>query len=591
MPIDPATAGPAEVRIEVTDDLVRHFASLTGDVSSLHLDEAFARRSAYRRTVVHGMMPLAFLPLLGPLRPKGARCRLRGIEGRFVEPVYAGDTLLLSIETLEPGVAAGEVELDYRVVRAESGAVATEGTIRLEYIAGGDSPSSPTSPAGAPVAGGTGTGAPDTEAPGTEGPTTAAPGAPPGLLVEPPPLNSYRFEQIEKGYEEPPLDFRVRPADIQSHERLVAVVRDQLPDGGSPSLATLDLPNLLALLLFSTSVGVSLPGATATFLEFSATFAADLRLDTAYRLVSRVAHRSKATRIVKKALSVVPSHGGDVLVEGRAATLVNDPGRTMPSAASLREEALDLGLRDKVVIVTGASRGLGETIAKLLAVAGARVVVNYHRGQEDAEAIVAELEAEGAEALAVRADVTREEDVRDLVARTVDRFGGVDVLVNNAARDFRPIPLSKLTWEEINKDLEVIAKGAFLCCREVIPIMLERGGGRIVNISTLATEVPAPGQIKYVMAKSALVGLTRALALEYASRNIQVNMVVPHFVETDFVAHVQEGFRSKIADEIPMKRLSTPTDVAQAVLFLASGFSRFTTGQKVMVTGGATPLL
>jgi 3-oxoacyl-[acyl-carrier protein] reductase len=163
--------------------------------------------------------------------------------------------------------------------------------------------------------------------------------------------------------------------------------------------------------------------------------------------------------------------------------------------------------------------------------------------------------------------------------------------VNNAARDYRPIPFLKLTWEEIQKDLDVIAKGAFLCCREVIPLMLERGAGKIVNISSLATEVPPPDQAKYVMAKSALVGLTRSLAVEFAARNIQVNMVVPNFVETDFVAHVQEGFRKRIAEDIPMKRLASAHDVAQAVVFLSSAYASFTTGQKIMVTGGAAPLL
>jgi 3-oxoacyl-[acyl-carrier protein] reductase len=121
--------------------------------------------------------------------------------------------------------------------------------------------------------------------------------------------------------------------------------------------------------------------------------------------------------------------------------------------------------------------------------------------------------------------------------------------------------------------------------------MLERGGGKIVNVSTLATEVPPPGQLKYVLAKSALDGLTRALAAEYANKNIQVNSVVPNFVETDLVAHVTEGFRKKIADEIPMGRLTSPVDVARAVLFLASNQSSYTTGQRLAVTGGAPPFL
>lgn len=178
-----------------------------------------------------------------------------------------------------------------------------------------------------------------------------------------------------------------------------------------------------------------------------------------------------------------------------------------------------------------------------------------------------------------------------MVREATDRFGGIDVLVNNAARDFRPTPFLNLTWEAIQQDLDVIAKGAFLCCQQVIPLMIERGGGRIINISSVAVDNPPPDQAKYVIAKSALVGLTRSLSIEFASRNIQVNMVVPNFVETDLVAHVPEGFRAKIAQASPMQRLGSPVDVAQAVLFLASSHASFTTGQRIMVTGGGAPYL
>jgi 3-oxoacyl-[acyl-carrier protein] reductase len=121
--------------------------------------------------------------------------------------------------------------------------------------------------------------------------------------------------------------------------------------------------------------------------------------------------------------------------------------------------------------------------------------------------------------------------------------------------------------------------------------MLEQNGGKIVNITSLATDAPPPNQTKYVIAKSALMGLTRSLAVEFASKNVQINMVVPNFVETDLVAHISQGFRRKIAQDIPMGRLGSPIDVAQAVVYLSSSLSSFTTGQRVMVTGGAVPLL
>jgi 3-oxoacyl-[acyl-carrier protein] reductase len=222
---------------------------------------------------------------------------------------------------------------------------------------------------------------------------------------------------------------------------------------------------------------------------------------------------------------------------------------------------------------------------------GAKVIVGYHRGAEDAARIVAEIRAEGGDATAAAADVTRPDQVRSLVGLGVERYGTIHILVNNAVRDYRPIPFLDLAWDEVQSDLDVAAKGAFLCCQQVIPLMLAQGGGKIINISSIAVDNPPQGQTKYVMAKSALVGLTRSLSIEYAARNIQVNLVVPSFVETDLVAHVPDGFRRKIARDTPMQRLASPIEVAQAVVFLASAFSSFTTGQKVMVTGGGAPYL
>jgi 3-oxoacyl-[acyl-carrier protein] reductase len=178
-----------------------------------------------------------------------------------------------------------------------------------------------------------------------------------------------------------------------------------------------------------------------------------------------------------------------------------------------------------------------------------------------------------------------------MVRAVVEKYRRVDILVNNAAADYRPIDFLELSWDDVQKDIDVIVKGAFNCCKEIVPVMLSNGGGKIINISSAATDNPPAGQAKYVTAKSALVGLSRSLAVEFAAKNIQVNLIAPSLVETDFVAHVPEPYRRKLGQDNPMGRNASPLDVARAVIMLASSFASFTTGQRWMVTGGTGPFV
>jgi 3-oxoacyl-[acyl-carrier protein] reductase len=562
MRIIPDRIEPCTIGLQVSERMVHAFADLTGDCSALHLSESFARRSAYRRPVAHGMLPLGFIALLDCFRIGGLRCIPVALTGQFSAPVFAGDRLTLACAPSGVRGAAGGVDFSYRILNDASGTLVTQGTVTVVYERSPAATASAASHRGA------------------------------RMVSRPPELQDARLEEITKGQTDG-FDFRVSGETLRDFAELLAegAGRGRVPEA-MQWRGQFCLPNLLSILLVSTSVGVCLPGAHATFLQFSAECADELELGVLYRLQAEVTQVSRSTRIVKKSVTIAEARrDAAVLIRGKAAALVNKPSPTMPTISDLKASALDPGLKGKVVLVTGASRGIGETTAKLFALLGAIVVVNYHRGAEDASRIVDEIRAEGGDAIAVAADVTSAEAVESLIRTAMERYGAIHVLVNNAARDYRPIPFLRLTWDEIQEDLEVIAKGAFLCCQKVIPHMIERGGGKIVSISSVAVDNPPADQAKYVMAKSALVGLTRSLSIEFAARNIQVNLVVPNFVDTDLVAHVPEGFRGQIARETPMQRLASPADVAQAVVFLASSFSSFTTGQKIMVTGGGAPYL
>jgi 3-oxoacyl-[acyl-carrier protein] reductase len=555
-PKAPLQEHAAAVDVRITSALVSRFAALTGDRSNLHVDDAFARRSAYREPVVHGMLPIACLALLPTLHRPGRRAVIRKLSARFAAAVLPGDALTIAADA--PVATQDDLsEVPFRIARDR--AVVTAGSLTVAY-----------EPASTAVQ-----------------PATNTVG---GMLPVPLDVRTFHLEDAPQGTSDE-LEFSLTAGVLWTLARLIGDASSS-PEASAPAVAEhVDLASFAPILLYSTSIGVSLPGATATFLEFSAQVEATPRLDTPYRLRGTITHRSMSTRILKKELLVMPAGSDEVLVRGKASTLVAKPFSQMPTVDDLRQAGTDLGLRGKVVLVTGASRGIGETTAKLLALHGARVVVNYHRGESDAARVVDEIARAGGEALAVRADVSDEEDVRTLVRAARAKFGTVHVLVNNAARDYRPIAFQDLTWTDIQKDIDVIVKGAFLCCQEVLPLMLAQGEGRIISISTVATDDPPADQTKYVVAKSALVGLTRSISIEFAARNIQANLVVPNFVETDFVSHIPDGFRKKIARDIPMQRAASAVDVAKAVVFLASGYASFTTGQKVMVTGGGAPYL
>ncbi len=554
------------VSFRISEKMVERFGDLTGDHSLLHSSDDFARRSIYRQQVVHGMLPVAFISTFDLFYIDNFICSLVELSGQFIDPVYIGDELILTGEIVDLDEEDALVKCNYSLEKLKTGSVAAKGVVNVTFSHSDKNKK------------GSGT---------SQKPSHSAP-----MITKSLHLRDLRLEEISKK-DTDGFPFMVTEGSIDA---LLEILSEGLSinDAFDPSATrkTLSFSDFLSTMLFSTSVGMCIPGKYATFLKFDMRVHKSVEINTSCIFEGEVAHVSASTRIIKKNLSVHKSSDEkDINLSGKVVAIVNPPPVKMPTIRQLKESALDMGIKDKVVLITGASRGLGETTAKLFSLLGAKVIVNYFHGKHDAERIVNEIIEEGGEAFEVQADVSDLLQVRRMVQTAVEKYGNVNVLVNNAVKDFKPISFSSLTWEEIQKDIDVVVKGAFNCCKEVVPLMLKQGGGKIINLGTIATDNPPANQIKYVISKSGLVGLTRSLSIEFAAKNIQINMVVPNFVETDLVSHIPDVYRKKIAQDTPMQRNAQPIDVAQAVIFLASSYSSFTTGQKIMVTGGGAPYL
>ena len=243
-------------------------------------------------------------------------------------------------------------------------------------------------------------------------------------------------------------------------------------------------------------------------------------------------------------------------------------------------------LRDKVAIVTGSSRGIGAATAKLLAAQGAKVAVNYAQSRERGEQVVDEIARAGGKAILVRADVTVREDVEMMVRTTEAGLGPVDILVNNASIDFPVTPFVQHKWEDFEKKVLGEMKAVYYPCQAVVPGMVDRGAGCIVNISSGLSRVPGPGFVAHGTAKSALDGFSRSLALELGPRGIRVNVVAPGATDTEAIAFMSQEMRERVAARTPLRRFGQPEDVAGAVLFYCADWSRFVTGTYLPVCGG-----
>ncbi|NHM74208.1 3-oxoacyl-[acyl-carrier-protein] reductase [Staphylococcus sp. 11007852] len=239
----------------------------------------------------------------------------------------------------------------------------------------------------------------------------------------------------------------------------------------------------------------------------------------------------------------------------------------------------------KVALVTGASRGIGRSIALQLAEEGFNVAVNYAGNKEKAEQVLESIKEKGVEAFAIQANVANPDEVKAMIKEVVSQFGSVDVLVNNAGitRDNLLMRMKEQEWDDV---IDTNLKGVFNCIQKVTPQMLRQKGGRIINLTSIVGAVGNPGQINYVASKAGVIGMTKTAARELASRHITVNAVAPGFIVSDMTNALNDDLKEGMKSQIPLGHFGEDTDIAHTVAFLASDKAKYITGQTIHVNGG-----
>jgi 3-oxoacyl-[acyl-carrier protein] reductase len=241
-------------------------------------------------------------------------------------------------------------------------------------------------------------------------------------------------------------------------------------------------------------------------------------------------------------------------------------------------------MHNRLALITGASRGIGRACALALASAGAKVALAA-RQLDKLEEVANEVRSAGGEAFVTAIDLASPDSIKEACTRVAKDFGRVDILVNNAGltRDGLALRMKRDDWDAV---IQTNLSGSFFCIQQVLSGMVKERWGRIVNITSVVGESGNPGQANYVASKAGLIGLTKSLAQELASRNITVNAVAPGFVETDMTASLSDDLKAKITESVPLKRIGKPEEIAAAVKFLASDEAAYITGHVLDVNGG-----
>jgi 3-oxoacyl-[acyl-carrier protein] reductase len=337
---------------------------------------------------------------------------------------------------------------------------------------------------------------------------------------------------------------------------------------------------MLGVSFISTIIGTRLPGDGALWFAQSLEFLLPVRIGDRLTVRAEVLKKDERVQVVELQTTILNQHRQQVTTGIAKVKIVEQEKPAVVQPPS----------RQKVALVIGGSGGIGSAVCRTLAKDGFDVAVHYFSNSEAAQKIADDIGAAGRRSMAIGCNIGIEMEVAAMVEQVVRKLGTISVLVNCAACKIVAVNFAKLGWQDFEDQMGMTIRGAFFLARHVVPIMVPQKYGKIIQIGSQAVETPSTDWLPYITAKAALVGFSRALALELAPKGIMVNMVSPGMTDTEQIADVPERVRLLTAAKTPLRRLARPEDVAGAVAFLASERADYLSGETIRVNGGQVML-
>lgn len=335
---------------------------------------------------------------------------------------------------------------------------------------------------------------------------------------------------------------------------------------------------MLGASFISTVIGTKLPGDGALWFSQSLEFLIPVRVGDKLSISAEVIKKYDKDKIIELKTEI-ENQNRQIVTKGIAKVKLIEL-----EVASQETEVKKI--KDPVALVIGATGGIGFETCLQLAKDGFDIVIHYNSNEDKAQELKQKVEALNRNTLLVKADILNKLEIKELISKSVRKFGKIDVLVNSSATIIPNIKFQNLHWEDYKKQFEFGIKVTLELLQEVVPIMVENGYGKIINIGSLTVDKPNADWSPYITAKSALVGLTKSLAFELANKGIRINMVSPSLLSTDLTANVPEKFKLLTSAQTPLRRLADTKDVAGTIAFLASEKSNFLAGENIRLNGG-----